>query len=85
LAPVFSVDPYADEFLIAPTRFDITRRASGNLAFGTGIHGCVGQMIARMEGEIVLRTLESALPASPQWERRRSISTIPCVASRPCR
>lgn len=40
-----------------PTRFDITRRASGNLAFGTGIHGCVGQMIARMEGEIVLRTL----------------------------
>lgn len=40
-----------------PTRFDITRRASGNLAFGTGIHGCVGQMIARMEGEIVLKTL----------------------------
>jgi cytochrome P450 len=40
-----------------PTRFDIMRRASGNLAFGTGIHGCVGQMIARMEGEIVLQAL----------------------------
>lgn len=40
-----------------PTKFDITRRAAGNLAFGTGVHGCVGQMIARMEGEIVLKTL----------------------------
>ena len=40
-----------------PAQFDINRRASGNLAFGTGVHGCVGQMIARMEGEIVLRTL----------------------------
>jgi hypothetical protein len=27
------------------------------MVFGTGIHGCVGQVIARMEGEIALRTL----------------------------
>ncbi|HEX2545013.1 MAG TPA: cytochrome P450, partial [Ramlibacter sp.] len=33
------------------------RRASGNLAFGTGIHGCAGQMIARLEGEVVLSAL----------------------------
>jgi cytochrome P450 len=38
-------------------KFDVTRRASGNLAFGTGIHGCAGQMIARLEGEIVLTAL----------------------------
>jgi cytochrome P450 len=38
-------------------RFDINRRASGNMAFGTGIHGCVGQMIARLEGEAVLKAL----------------------------
>ena len=37
--------------------FDVTRRAAGNLAFGTGIHGCAGQMIARLEGEIVLTAL----------------------------
>jgi cytochrome P450 len=40
-----------------PEKFDVKRRASGHLAFGTGIHGCVGQMIARMEGEIVLQAL----------------------------
>lgn len=38
-------------------KFDITRKAAGNLAFGTGIHGCAGQMIARLEGEIVLGAL----------------------------
>jgi len=38
-------------------RFDITRRPSGHLAFGTGIHRCVGQRVAQMEGEIILRKL----------------------------
>ena len=38
-------------------RFDVTRKAAGNMAFGTGIHGCAGQMIARLEGEIVLAAL----------------------------
>jgi cytochrome P450 len=38
-------------------KFDVSRRAAGNLAFGTGIHGCAGQMIARLEGEIVLTAL----------------------------
>jgi cytochrome P450 len=37
--------------------FDVTRKASANMAFGTGIHGCAGQMIARMESEIVVKAL----------------------------
>jgi cytochrome P450 len=37
--------------------FDVSRRASGNLGFGTGIHGCAGQMMARLEGDIVLTAL----------------------------
>jgi 4-methoxybenzoate monooxygenase (O-demethylating) len=40
-----------------PARFDITRRATGHLAFGVGIHGCVGMAVARMEGEILLTLL----------------------------
>ena len=39
----------------APETFDITRKASGHVAFGYGIHSCVGQMVARLEGEIVLQ------------------------------
>ena len=37
-----------------PDRYDITRRPSGHMAFGSGIHGCVGQVVARLEGELIL-------------------------------
>jgi 4-methoxybenzoate monooxygenase (O-demethylating) len=40
-----------------PDKFDISRRAAGHLTFGTGIHGCVGQQVARLEGEAVLSAL----------------------------
>ncbi len=38
-------------------RFDITRKTSGHLALGAGPHNCVGQNIARAEGQAVLRAL----------------------------
>lgn len=40
-----------------PDRYDIGRRPSGHAAFGSGIHGCVGQAVARLEGEVVLSAL----------------------------
>lgn len=44
-----------------PDTLDITRKASGHMAFGTGIHGCAGQMMARLEGEIVLTAMAKKL------------------------
>lgn len=40
-----------------PDRFDIRRKTLGHVGFGAGIHGCVGQAVARMEGEIILTEL----------------------------
>jgi cytochrome P450 len=40
-----------------PDRFDISRRAIGHLGYGTGIHACVAQMMARLEGEVFLQVL----------------------------
>ena len=44
-----------------PDRFDIRRKTAGHMGFGTGVHNCVGQVIARMEGEAVLRALASRI------------------------
>src|SRR5690242_5555899 len=40
-----------------PDRFDIRRNANGHVGFGMGVHRCVGQTVARLEGEIVLTAL----------------------------
>ena len=40
-----------------PDRFDVTRKAQGHAAFGAGIHMCVGQMLARLETEMILSAL----------------------------
>jgi cytochrome P450 len=42
------------EHFRAPERFDITRDPRGNLAFGEGIHYCLGAPLARMEGAIAI-------------------------------
>ncbi len=37
--------------------FKIHRQTSGHVGFGFGIHACIGQMLARLEGECVLTAL----------------------------
>jgi cytochrome P450 len=47
----------------APDDLDITRDTGGHLAFGHGIHYCLGAPLARMEGEIALGALLDRFPA----------------------
>ena len=42
-----------------PERFDIRRRLTHQVGYGTGIHGCVAQMMARLEAEVFFKALAS--------------------------
>lgn len=59
-----------------PDIFDIGRKPEHQVAFGRGIHFCLGAALARMEARIALRALLSRLP---EW----SLDTPrPCVFGR---
>lgn len=68
-------------------RFEVERVATGHVGFGVGIHACVGQMIARLEGELIfselarrVKTIE--LAAEP---RRRLNNSLRGLESMPVR
>jgi cytochrome P450 len=48
-----------------PDRFDIHRPLAPHLAFGFGIHYCLGAALARLEGRIAI---EELLARFPEWD-----------------
>jgi cytochrome P450 PksS len=84
-----NMDPAANE---APERLDLARRPNHHMAFGTGIHFCLGHQLARLEAKCALEALytrwpklELAVePAQIRWRSRpglRAIISLPVVAT----
>ncbi len=73
-----------------PDRLDVGRDASGHVAFGHGIHYCVGAPLARLEGEIAFGSLLSRFPrlslaVEPSQLRWRPSSLIHGLETLPVR
>jgi cytochrome P450 len=85
-----NLDPAANE---APEKLDLERRPNHHMAFGTGIHFCLGHQLARLEAKCALEALytrwpklELAVqPGQIRWRSRpglRAIISLPVVATR---
>jgi len=83
-----NMDPAANEH---PERLDLARHPNRHLAFGTGIHFCLGHQLARIEAKCALMALFKrwpqlalAVPDSQiRWCERpglRALATLPVVA-----
>jgi cytochrome P450 len=73
-----------------PDRLDLGRDTSGQVAFGHGVHHCLGAPLARMEAEVALGALLARFPAlslaiPPQELRWRPVSLMNGLESLPVR
>ena len=71
-----------------PDRFDITRQPNPHVAFGNGVHHCLGATLARVEGQEVFKALAERFPdlqvESEELEYQpsitfRSLKSLPVV------
>jgi cytochrome P450 len=76
-----NMDPAANS---APEKLDLARRPNHHMAFGTGIHFCLGYQLARLEGKCALAALYTrwpklalaVKPADIRWRRRPGLRAI---------
>jgi 4-methoxybenzoate monooxygenase (O-demethylating) len=74
-----------------PDDYDIERRVSGHVGFGYGIHQCVGQVLARLEGDCILTSLAckvAAIEITGPIQRRynntlRGLASLPVTLRAP--
>jgi cytochrome P450 len=69
-----------------PDRLDVTRRENRHIAFGFGIHFCLGAPLARIEGQVAIGTLLrrwrtlKLVSDTPEWRESsvlRGLKTLP--------
>ncbi|MGA4541606.1 cytochrome P450 [Uniformispora flossi] len=74
-----------------PDRFDVSRDPNPHLAFGQGVHYCLGANLARLETRTVLAELLTRFgtvqtAGAPEWtrsNRHTGLRTLPLVFGRP--
>lgn len=60
--PFLAGADYDPDVIEHPEKLDLARKPNRHVAFGAGIHFCLGHQLARLEGRVAFRALFSAYP-----------------------
>ncbi|MEJ8569174.1 cytochrome P450 [Elongatibacter sediminis] len=89
ISPVVSAANRDPAQFAEPDRFDIERKPNRHLAFGLGIHRCLGEKLARSEARIAIGRLLQRFPhlqaveSKPRWKARSLFRTLQSLPVKP--
>lgn len=83
-----NMDPAAN---VHPEHLDLQRRPNRHIAFGTGVHFCLGHQLARLEAKCALKSLFQRWPgltlavdeSTIRWRRRPGLNALESLPVEP--
>lgn len=81
--PLLTAANYDETIFEDPEKLDLSRKPNRHMAFGTGIHFCLGHLLARIEGRVAIKVLltqypnlELVDPDKIKWRKRIGLNAL---------
>lgn len=82
--PLLTAANYDEAIFEDPEKLNLSRKPNRHMAFGSGIHFCLGHLLARIEGRVAIKALFTQYPnlelgvdqADVEWRKRIGLNAL---------
>jgi cytochrome P450 PksS len=84
IMPLLTAANYDETVFEDPEKLNLSRKPNRHMAFGTGIHFCLGHLLARIEGRVAIKALFTHFPnlklavdqKDVKWRKRIGLNAL---------